>query len=189
AFFLALAPNARRYRPGFLARVLRFAVPAGLIAATGTFVGYVVAREVEELPLAEARTTATLVLFFVALWVLGILARPLNPWRLELVATMVGLFLVVLAVPALRDYFELRFPPVEVTLTALAIAALACLMLEAGWRLAGWVDRNPRLPDLGVSVDDLDTSDERFPILELLHPDGLARPRRHRDDEDGPAGS
>ena len=29
SFFLALAPNPRRYRPGFAGRVLRFAIPAG----------------------------------------------------------------------------------------------------------------------------------------------------------------
>jgi cation-transporting P-type ATPase E len=33
SFFLALAPNSRRYRPGFTDRVLRFAIPAGGIIA------------------------------------------------------------------------------------------------------------------------------------------------------------
>ena len=37
AFFLALAPNARRARPHFLRRVLRFTIPAGVIAAAATF--------------------------------------------------------------------------------------------------------------------------------------------------------
>ena len=37
AFFLALAPNRRRYLPGFVGRVLRFTVPAGLIIAAATF--------------------------------------------------------------------------------------------------------------------------------------------------------
>jgi hypothetical protein len=36
AFFLALAPNRRRYVPGFVGRVLRFAGPAGLTATTAT---------------------------------------------------------------------------------------------------------------------------------------------------------
>ena len=31
-FFLALAPDSRRARPGFLHRVVRFSIPAGLIA-------------------------------------------------------------------------------------------------------------------------------------------------------------
>jgi hypothetical protein len=37
SFFLALAPNRRRYLPGFVGRVLRFAIPAGLIIAAATF--------------------------------------------------------------------------------------------------------------------------------------------------------
>ena len=35
AFFLALGPNKRRYVPGFLRRVLRFAVPAGVVRHGG----------------------------------------------------------------------------------------------------------------------------------------------------------
>jgi len=40
SFFLALAPNTRRYRPGFTGRVLRFAIPAGAIIAAATFAAY-----------------------------------------------------------------------------------------------------------------------------------------------------
>jgi cation-transporting ATPase E len=176
AFFLALAPNTRRYRPGFLGRVLRFAIPAGMTAAAATFAGYALAIDVEDLPIEEARTTATMVMFSVALWVLSILARPFNAWRLWLVTSMGGAFLVILAVPPLRDYFELTIPPLVVTLAAIGIAAIACGVLEVGWRAAGWVDRNPALPDLGLGADDIDVSDERFPLFELLNPDALARP-------------
>ena len=44
SFFLALAPNPRRYRPGFAGRVLRFAIPAGSIVAAATFAAYYLAR-------------------------------------------------------------------------------------------------------------------------------------------------
>ena len=44
SFFLALAPNTRRYRPGFTGRVLRFAIPAGAIIAAATFAAYLLAR-------------------------------------------------------------------------------------------------------------------------------------------------
>ena len=40
AFFLALAPNPTRVRPGFLGRVLRIALPGGLLASLATFVAY-----------------------------------------------------------------------------------------------------------------------------------------------------
>ena len=44
AFFLALAPNTRRYRPGFLRRVLGFSVPAGVLLGVGVFLAYAIAR-------------------------------------------------------------------------------------------------------------------------------------------------
>lgn len=147
AFFLALAPNAQRARPGFLNRVLRFAIPAGVIAAVATFSGYYLATRSLEgtLPTDEAlmqsRTTATLVLFCVAIWVLSILARPWNWWRITLVGSMVAAFVGVLAIPPLRRYFALELPDAELVLAAFGIAAIACLVLELGWRIFGWVDR------------------------------------------------
>ena len=45
SFFLALAPNTDLFRPGFVPRVLRFAIPAGTLAAIATFLGYSLARE------------------------------------------------------------------------------------------------------------------------------------------------
>ncbi len=44
SYFLALAPNRRRYLPGFVGRVLRFAIPAGVIIAAATFAAYALAR-------------------------------------------------------------------------------------------------------------------------------------------------
>jgi hypothetical protein len=40
SFFLALAPNTDRFRPGFVARVARFAIPAGSLAAIATLLAY-----------------------------------------------------------------------------------------------------------------------------------------------------
>ncbi len=44
AFFLALGPNTSRYLPGFLKRVLRFALPAGSIAGIVVIGSYLWAR-------------------------------------------------------------------------------------------------------------------------------------------------
>jgi cation-transporting ATPase E len=145
-FFLALAPNARRARPNFLARVLRFAVPAGVVAATATLIAYGVTLGGDEAQASveESRTVAVIVLFIVAMWVLGILARPFNSWRLGLVGSMAGAFFLVLAIPGLREYFELPLPNSNDMILALGIAAVACSVLEVGWRVAGWVDRHTR---------------------------------------------
>ena len=79
SFFLALAPNTRRYQPGFTGRILRFAIPAGAIIAAATFAAYLLARA-SGLPLAQQRTAATLVTLILSLTVLTLLAMPLT-WR------------------------------------------------------------------------------------------------------------
>src|SRR5204863_2595386 len=56
-FFLALAPSDRPARSGFIGRILRFAVPAGFLAAVGTFSAYALARALGA-PLVVAQTTA-----------------------------------------------------------------------------------------------------------------------------------
>jgi cation-transporting ATPase E len=142
AFFLALAPNLRRYVPGFVPRVLRFAVPAGIVASGATFSAYAIARVVDDVSTDEARTAATLALLVVGLWVLNVLARPITPLRALLFGSMVGAFLVVLAVPWLREYFALDLPPRNTLVAVAGVAGAAILLLELGWQITQW--RQPR---------------------------------------------
>jgi cation-transporting ATPase E len=122
SFFLALAPNDERARPGFLRRVLRFTIPAGTLAAVATFLAYVLARDEPGVTLAQARTTATMVLLWIGFLVLSVIAAPLTSWRLALVWAMPALFAVVMAVPAARGFFALY--PLIVWLAGFGIAAL-----------------------------------------------------------------
>jgi cation-transporting P-type ATPase E len=124
SFFLALAPNDERARPGFLARVLRFTIPAGSLAAIATFLGYVLAKQEPGVTLAEAQTAATMVLVYIGFLVLSIIAAPLTTWRLALVWAMPALFALVMAIPAAREFFALYPPPLIVWLAAFGIAAL-----------------------------------------------------------------
>lgn len=136
AFFLALAPNARRARPGFIGRVFRFAAPAGVVAAGATFSGYALAHNEHGVPLGEARTAATITLFLVALEVLFILSRPLTPSRAILLGAMPAIFVGVLVIPDLRSFFALELPPPIVLMAVIGVGAVANLLIEAGWRSA-----------------------------------------------------
>ncbi|MGH8985328.1 MAG: HAD-IC family P-type ATPase, partial [Acidimicrobiia bacterium] len=136
AFFLSLAPNTRRYVPGFVPRVLRFAIPAGFVAAAATFGAYAVARA-HDVPLEEARTTAALVLLAIGLWVLLILARPFTLWRVMLIGGMVVLMVLAVAVPAARDFYALELAPESVLAESALIAVGAAALLEVGWRARG----------------------------------------------------
>ncbi|MBP2583884.1 cation-transporting ATPase E [Streptomyces sp. PvR006] len=140
AFFLALAPNKERAKPNFVRRVMRYAIPGGVIAAAATFTTYLLARHhYSGAGALEAETSAaTLTLFLVSMWVLAIIARPYTWWRLTLVATMGGAFLLVLVVPWLQDFFALKLVGTTLPWAAVAIAAAGGLLLEIAWR---WVDR------------------------------------------------
>ncbi|WP_405389340.1 cation-translocating P-type ATPase [Streptomyces sp. NBC_01102] len=139
AFFLALAPNTERARPHFVRRVMRYAVPSGVIAAVATFTTYLVARHhYAGTGALDAETSAaTLTLFLVSMWVLAIIARPYTWWRVALVAAMGLGFLIVLAVPWLQDFFALKLVGTTMPWAAVGIAAVAAAVLEMTWRLVG----------------------------------------------------
>jgi cation-transporting ATPase E len=142
AFFLALAPNLRRYVPGFVNRVLRFALPTGFVAAIATFSAYWIARA-QDAPLVEQRTTATLVLLAVGLWVLVILARPITPLRALLVGLMIAAFALGLAIHPAQDFFAFDLPEGSLLIEGFIVAVAAVLLLELGWQTSRHVGRGP----------------------------------------------
>jgi cation-transporting P-type ATPase E len=129
AFVLALAPSAQRVAPGFVSRVLRFAIPSGIACAAATFTAYLIARLTPGSGLAADRTTAVITLSAIALWVLALVARPYTWWRITLVAAMAAGMVLALAVPVSRTFFDLRKLDLASDLTALLIAACAGIVL------------------------------------------------------------
>ncbi|WP_460496021.1 HAD-IC family P-type ATPase [Glycomyces tarimensis] len=130
AFFLALAPTFDRAKPGFVPRVLKFAVPAGLACAIPTFIVYLMSlRHGGEH--IDAQTTAGITLFSIALAALAIVAKPYTWWKFALVAACGGAFALVLAVPPFADFYDLRLPGVwNTTAAAIAVASgIAALVL------------------------------------------------------------
>ncbi|HEX9230927.1 MAG TPA: HAD-IC family P-type ATPase [Jatrophihabitantaceae bacterium] len=134
-FVLALGPNRRRYVPGFLFRVLRFAIPTGLVTGVAAYVGYRATRLIEsDATVAEGRTTATLIVLIVSLWTLLVLARPLAGWKLALVAAMAGAVALVVAIPPLaHGVFLLDVTPLRL-LVAAVIGAGGAVLVELSYR-------------------------------------------------------
>jgi cation-transporting ATPase E len=130
AFFLALAPNHNRARSGFVPRVLRFAVPAGTLAAIVTLISYAIAHANDAVSLDQARTVATLTLVSTGLCILVRLAQPFDAWRKALVLWMIGLFVAVLLLPPARAFFALELPPAYLY----AVAAALVVAQELVWR-------------------------------------------------------
>ncbi len=140
-FFLAFAPRAPRATPGFVRKVLRLAVPAGLVAAAATFGADVAVRGPLHAAPAEARSTATLTLLGVGLAVLCLVARPLSPLRLALAGAMAVGGALLWVVPWARRVFGLVAPSAH-DLEAMAVVLAASLaMLLAVGRVTGQVAR------------------------------------------------
>ncbi|MGY1704788.1 HAD-IC family P-type ATPase [Geodermatophilus sp. SYSU D00697] len=137
-FVLALAPNRRRYVPGYLRRVLRFSLPVGAVTGVAAYAGHGLTRWLEPgVGVAAARTTATLVVLLVALWTLAVLARPLTAWRVALVAGMGAVAAGAIAVPAVRtDVLLLELTPTGL-LVAGCTGVAGVVLVEIAARLAG----------------------------------------------------
>lgn len=142
AIVLALLPNARVYRPGFLRRAARFCIPSGVLVAA-TVIGVVAyAYAVVDAPADEVQTTAVITLTLSALWVLVILARPLSRITLPIVLAAYAGLVVVLSIPLATDFLQLAAPPPTELLVVAVGAALACsLALEVLHRVIGRATR------------------------------------------------
>jgi cation-transporting ATPase E len=133
---LALGLLAPRYRPGFLPRVARFTLIAGTAAAAATFSVYVVSLG-RGLSAAGAKSPAALTLALAGLWVLAIVARPWNAWRVALVVSMAGLIVLAFSAPEVARFLAL--PPMSTAsvATATGAAIVAAVVIEAGLRISG----------------------------------------------------
>ena len=130
AFILALAPSRRRYREGFLRRVLSLAVPAGVVAGVATLVAHAW-LSASGAPSEQVTTGATLVLVAAGLWLLTLTARPLLGWRMGLVLCMAGAAVLGVLIPAVRAFFLLAWPAPGVWWAILIVAGAAVGGIEA----------------------------------------------------------
>ncbi|WP_433259808.1 HAD-IC family P-type ATPase [Actinosynnema sp. CS-041913] len=130
-FVLALAPNRRRYVPGFLRRVLRFAIPTGAVIGLAAYAGDLTIRALEPGEGSRAgQTVATVVVLIASLWTLSLLARPLNGWKLGLLVGLATGVAVILAVPALGSGVFLLSVTPQRLLVGAAVGVLAGVLVE-----------------------------------------------------------
>lgn len=147
AFILSLAPNNERAHTGFVRRVMTSALPSGVVIGLATFVSYVIAYRdsatVEQQ--TQASTGALITLLISAVWVLAVVARPYQWWRVALVAVSGLAYVVIFAIPLARKAFMLDPSNLAITSTAVAIGLLAAGIIEALWWIQGRVLGEPRI--------------------------------------------
>ena len=148
AFVLSLAPNNERARTGFVRRVMTSALPSGAVVGITTFVSYLVAypgRAGTDIEQTQASTAALITLLIGAVWVLAVVARPYQWWRIGLVASSAVGYLVIFAWPWAWEKFMLDPSDVTTTTIAVLIGLLAAVLIEASWWIQGRLLGEPRV--------------------------------------------
>ncbi|MGW0639125.1 cation-translocating P-type ATPase [Nocardia salmonicida] len=136
AFVLSLAPNNERARTGFVGRVMRLAVPSGVVIGIATFVSYLIAYagpEASETQKVQAGTTALITLIMIAVWVLVLVARPYVWWKVVLIAVSVLAYVALFTIPFTREFFKLDPSNPRLTLAAVVCGAIGIVLVELAW--------------------------------------------------------
>ncbi|WP_421789356.1 HAD-IC family P-type ATPase [Gardnerella sp. DNF01205] len=150
AFLLALAPNTRRYIPGFLKRVVRFAVPSGFAIAASVLATAVIAPRVLGLnlddvvannliasrfivsnvqALATTRSICSVIVFVLGILVLASVAKPLCSWRGIMVALFAAAGVAGAFIPFTAKFFEIHVPTAGSAFTVMLIAVVLAVIL------------------------------------------------------------
>jgi cation-transporting ATPase E len=142
AFILSLAPNSERAHPGFVRRVMTSALPSGVVVGIATFTSYLAAyqgREATAEQQTQASTAALITLLVTAVWVLAVVARPYEWWRVALVAVSGLAYVVIFSIPLAQTLFMLDTSNLVVTSIALVIGVIGAAVIEGLWWVGGAV--------------------------------------------------
>ena len=141
AFILALAPNTRRYIPGFLRRVVHFALPGGIATALSIladswllpkFMGWDAQHSAAQLGML--RGVNAIILLMMGIFVLARVARPLNSWRGGLVLAFAVAGVAGMFIPPVARFFALVIPSGEMlAATGIALVVSAIVFVLCLW--------------------------------------------------------
>jgi cation-transporting ATPase E len=141
AFFLALAPSTGAWKArDYLGSTFRFALPAGVAAGLGVVSSYLFALNVVFNDVAVARTVAVTALMAIGLWlvlVLEVSGVKRSAWVIFMCMAMAGLYVMILLIAPLREFFELTTLgaiDVAVAMSGAAITASGLWMLDRQFR-------------------------------------------------------
>jgi cation-transporting ATPase E len=133
-FFLALAPNPRRFIPGFVFRVARFVIPTGILAAITMLSSYLLLRRLGA-SVEQAQTMETIIFCVIGWRVIVAIERPLRGWRLGLVLAMVAILVLPFVIPWGREFFALELPGATVAGATAGACVFAWFFVGLGWRI------------------------------------------------------
>ena len=136
AFLLSLAPNHERAKPHFARRVMALALPSGVIVGLATFTTYVLSRpaaNAAEATQMQSATAALTTLILVATWVLAVVARPYEPWKILLLVCSAGAYVLIFLLPFTQQLFLLDTSDTAMMRQALLVGLAGAILIEIAW--------------------------------------------------------
>ena len=160
---LALAPNTRRYVPGFLHRVVRFALPNGIAVAVSVlvvsiFAPLMLARGLDSSnanasrlivesvhAVGVTRTICAVTVFVLGVAVLATVSKPLISWRGIMVLCFAAAGVIGAFIPFVAHFFDLHVPvsgnAMFVMICAVIFAFVIWLVLHlVSHLIENWID-------------------------------------------------
>ncbi|ADB50150.1 HAD-IC family P-type ATPase [Conexibacter woesei] len=155
AFFLALAPSTGPWRPeGFLKAIARFSLPAGLATGVGILSAYLLSRHVFDASLTEARSVTAATVVTAGLAIVMVLEDEPGKRRLAvggLCALMALCYVLVAAIPAGRDFFDLADPTGGMAGAWAIGSAISLVLLAVALRVVRVLDARAEAEGAGVA--------------------------------------
>lgn len=136
-FVLSFQPSHDPARSGFIRRVLRFSIPAGLVSGAAAMAVYQIGHRVLDLSIEQAQSATALTLIGVGLWVLYELARPLDRTPIILTVALGVMAVGAFTIPFVADFFLLAIPPVDYAGWIAGIVVAACALVSVALTAIG----------------------------------------------------
>jgi cation-transporting ATPase E len=136
-FVLSFQPSHDPVRPGFTRRVLRFAIPCGIVMGAATMFVYELGNGYLDLSVEHCQSGATVALVALGLWVLFELARPLDRIRAVLLVVLVAMGIGAFTIDPIADFFLLEIPPATYAAWIAGTVAVGCVLIGVGLQLVG----------------------------------------------------
>ena len=126
---------------------MALALPSGVIVGLATFTTYLLSRpgtNAAEATQTQAATAALTTLIVVATWVLAVVARPYEPWKILLLACSAGAYVLIFLLPFTQALFLLDTSNTALMRQALLIGLVGALLVEVAWTVQRWRRGEPR---------------------------------------------
>lgn len=135
SFFLALEENKDIIKGGFLRRVLRYAIPNGIVIGISTTIMFLIAYY-RGATLIQCRSISLIIFTLLSLFILVKVSMPINKYRLSIVISMIVLLALSFLVPLFRRVFSISLFPKSYVPIITIVVGISIITMMILWKIS-----------------------------------------------------